>query len=195
MGIRVKSRWANADRKHSPLEAAGALAFIAWRIGSNTVLNLENENFETDTQTQRLTIISEVMAFLVHVTDRWVSETMDQEQRQRFITHYALKLADHMQTNMADFEGKGKDFRGPFIDVLNERMADYAEFSFNEGEPGYSLKRYLGDKVTACMGPRDQKWVTDQIMEIEVPEMLKALKKGVGDLTGEEQIDWDKEDK
>ena len=31
--------------------------------------------------------------------------------------------------------------------------------------------------------------------EIEVPEMLKALKKGVGDLTGDEQIDWDKEDK
>ena len=44
------------------------------------------------------------------------------KQRQRFITHYALKLADHMQTNMADFEGKGKDFRGPFIDLLNERI-------------------------------------------------------------------------
>jgi hypothetical protein len=32
------------------------------------------------------------------------------------------------------------------------------------------------------MGERDNKWVTDQVMDIEVPEALKPLRKALGDL-------------
>jgi hypothetical protein len=32
------------------------------------------------------------------------------------------------------------------------------------------------------MGPKDRKWISDQVMEIEIPEMLKTLKKGLNDL-------------
>ena len=31
----------------------------------------------------------------------------------------------------------------------------------------------------------------DQVMEIEVPEMLKSLRKGLGDLADPEKIDWE----
>jgi hypothetical protein len=191
VAIRVKSRWANKDRKHSALEAASALAFIAWRIAGNMVLNLENEGFQTETNVQRLRVMSEPLAFLAHITDRLVADTMSPEQRQTFITAYALKLADYMQENMDDLAGADKDYRKVFIDVLNERMGDYAEFSFSDGVPGYAFKRYLGDKVTESMGPRDRKWICDQVMEIEVPEMLKALNKGIGDLADPEKIDWE----
>lgn len=194
MAIRVKSRWANKDRKHSPGEAASALAFIAWRIAGNSVLNLENEGFQTDTNVQRLRVMSEILAFLVHITDRWVADAMDEEQRRVFITAYALKLADYMQENMDDLAGADKDYRTVFIEVLNERMADYAEFSFTDNEPGYAFKRYLGEKVTDSMGPKDRKWISDQVMEIEVPEMLRSLKKGVGDLTDMEKIAWTEEE-
>ena len=191
MAIRVKSRWANKDRKHSAPEAASALAFIAWRIAGNLVLNLENEGFQTDTNVQRLRVMSEALSFLVHITDRSVADTMSPEQRQTFITAYALKLADYMQENMDDLAGADKDYRKVFIDVLNERMADYAEFSYSDGEPGYAFKRYLGEKVTDAMGPKDRKWISDQVMEIEVPEMLKSLRKGLGDLADPEKIDWE----
>ncbi len=193
MAIRVKSRWANKDRKHSAQEAASALAFIAWRIAGNAVLNLENEGFQTETNVQRLRVMSEILAFLVHLTDRKVADTMSQAQRQTFITAYALKLAEYMQENMDDLAGADKDYRGVFIDVLNERMGDYADFSLSDGEPGYAFKRYLGEKVTDSMGPKDRKWISDQVMEIEVPEMLKALNKGVGDLANVDQIAWETE--
>lgn len=191
MAIRVKSRWANKDRKHSAAEAASALAFIAWRIAGNMVLNLENEGFQTETNVQRLRAMSEALSFLVHITDRQVADTMSPEQRQVFITAYALKLADYMQENMDDLAGADTDYRKVFIDVLNERMADYADFSFSEGEPGYGFRRYLGEKVTDAMGPKDRKWISDQVMEIEVPEMLKSLRKGLGDLADPEKIDWE----
>lgn len=191
MAIRVKSRWANKDRKHSAQEAASALAFIAWRIAGNMVLNLENEGFQTETNVQRLRVMSESLAFLVHITDRMLADIMTPEQRQAFITAYALKLADYMQENMDDLAGADKDYRKVFIDVLNERMGDYAEFSFGEGAPGYAFKRYLGEKVTESMGPRDRKWISDQVMEIEVPEMLKSLNKGIGDLADPEKIAWE----
>jgi hypothetical protein len=96
----------------------------------------------------------------------------------------ALKLADTYHGNRSDSEGRGTDFRPDFIELLNARMADYAEFRFEDGVPGYAFKRYLGECVTDSMGPKDRKWISDQVMEIEVPEMLKTLNKGLGDLFG-----------
>lgn len=113
-----------------------------------------------------------------------VHDSMNDEERQRFIVELALKTADTYHDNRVDSEGRGKDFRQPFIEVLNTRMADYAEFLFENGEPGYGFKRYLGEQITNSMGPKDRKWISDQVMEIEVPDMMKTLKKGLKDLFG-----------
>lgn len=180
--MRIRSRWRDRKKERSLEEVAGALAFIEWRIAGQALLDLENEGFQTDTQLQRLEVLRELCAFLIHVTDRLVHERMDDAERQRFIVALALKLADTWHDNRVDVEGRGQDFRPLFVDVLNRRMADYAEFRFEAGEPGYAMKRYLGECVTETMGPRDRKWISDQVMEIEVPEMLKTLNKGLKDL-------------
>jgi hypothetical protein len=163
-------------------EIAGALAFIEWRIAGQALLNLENEGFQTDTQAQRLDVLQELCAFLIHVTDRLTHESLDEEQRQRFIVELALKTADHYHDNRIDSKQGDLDFRGMFIDTLNLRMADYAEFRFPEGEPGYAFNRYLGERITNTMGERDRKWISAQVIDIEIPEMLKTLKKGLKDL-------------
>lgn len=180
--VRIRSRWKDKARERSLEEIGAALAFIEWRIASQALLNLENEGFQTDTQLQRLEVLEEICAFLIHVTDRLVHDSLSEEQRQRFIVALALKIADTYHDNRVDSEGRGQDYRQPFIQGLNQRMADYAEFKFENGEPGYAFKRYLGECVTNRMGPRDRKWISDQVMEIEVPEMLKTLEKGVRDL-------------
>jgi hypothetical protein len=177
--VRVKSRWQDKDKQRSLEEVAGALAFIEWRIAGAALLNLENEGFQTDSQSQRLDVLQELCAFLIHVSDRLMHATMDDEQRQRFIVALARKVADTYQDNRSDAEGRGEDFRQAFIDTLNARMADYADFRFEDGEPGYACKRYLGERVTNSMGPKDGKWISDQVMEVEIPEMLKTLQKGV----------------
>jgi len=180
--VRIRSRWKDKGRERSLEDVAGALAFIEWRIAGGALLNLENEGFPTDPQLQRLEVLEELCSFLVHVTDRLVHESLDDEGRQRFIIALALKLADTYHDNRVDAQGRGQDFRQPFIDKLNVRMGDYADFRFDDGEPGYAFKRYLGECVTNSMGPKDRKWISDQVMEIEVPEMLKTLKKGLKDL-------------
>ncbi len=180
--MRVKSHWNVKGKQRSLEEVAGALAFIEWRIAGNSVLSLENEGFETTTNRQRLDVFQELTAFLIHVTDRLVHESMQEEERQKFIVGLALKMADFYHDNRVDAEGRGKDYRQPYIEILNQRLADYAEFSFEEGEPGYAFKRYLGEAVTKVMGQKDSKWITDQVMEIEVPKMLEPLKKGLRDL-------------
>lgn len=177
--MRIRNRWNDKGRKRSLEEIGGALAFIEWRIAGQALLNLENEGFQTDTQAQRLDVLQEICAFLIHVTDRLVHEDMGDEERQRFIVALALKLADTYHDNRVDSDGRGKDFRQPFIDTLNSRMSEYAEFSFADEAPGYAFKRYLGERVTDTMGPRDRKWICDHVMEIEIPEMLKTLNKGL----------------
>jgi len=182
--VRIRSRWNDKKKERSLEEVAGALAFIEWRIAGNALLNLENEGFQTDTQLQRLAVLQELCAFLVHVTDRLVHDTMVEEERQRFIVALALKMADTYHDNRRDTDSSGEDFRQPFVETLNARMADYAEFSFADRKPGYRFKRYLGEAVTATMGARDNKWISDQVMEIEIPDMLKTLEKGLKDLLG-----------
>lgn len=179
--MRIRSKWNARSKARSLEEVAGALAFIEWRIAGQTLLNLENEGFQTDTQGQRLDVLQELCAFLIHVTDRMTHESMDEEERQRFIVALALKTADHYHDNRIDTEGD-QDFRRAFIDTLNLRMADYAEFRFVDGEPGYSSRRYLGDRITNTMGERDRKWISSQVMDIEIPDMLVTLKKGLTDL-------------
>jgi len=179
--VRVKSKWSNKGRARTLEEIGGAAAFILWRIAQQGLLNLENENFQTDTRAQRIDVITEFLAFLVHLADRMKAEALDANERQKFITSLAQHLASQVQENRSDAQGKG-DYRKPFIDLLNARAADYAEFPMPDGEPGYAMKRYFGDSVRAVIGEKDNKWVTDQVMEIEVPETLAPLKKALREL-------------
>ena len=181
--MRVKSRWSKKDKTRSVDETAGALAFITWRIAANHVLHLENEGFQTDTQQQRLDVIAEFLAFLIHVTDRLVYGHLSDEDRQALISAYALRMADTFAGNVKDVAGASDgDPRGGFIETLNQRMSDYAEMSFADGQPGFNLLAFFGEKVAGVMGPKDNRWIQDQIMEIEAPEALKPLKKALRDL-------------
>ena len=110
--VRVKSKWSNKGRERTLDEVGSAVAFILWRISQQGLLNLENEGFQTDTRSQRMDVIAEFLAFLLHLTDRKKAEALDANERQEFITSLAQHLANTMQENRADAEGKG-DYRGP----------------------------------------------------------------------------------
>ena len=179
--MRVKSKWNKKDKVHTLDEIGGAAAFILWRIAQQGLLNLENEGFQTDTRAQRIDVISEFLAFLVHLVDRMKAEVFDDTERQAFISSLARHLANQVQENRTDAQGKD-DYRKPFIDLLNTRAADYAECPMPDAEPGYAMKRYFGESVRAVMGEKDNQWVTDQVMEIEVPEALPPLKKALREL-------------
>ena len=177
--MRMRTKWHNKERQVTAEEKANTMAFISWRIAMAMVLNLENENFQTDTQKQRMDIIQEIVAFLVSVTDRLVVEQMSQEERAELITKMALKLASTFQENCEDLIERDRDYKSSFIEVMNKRLNAYAECSWDEEKdmPGYQYKRDFGDFVSRQMGEKDNKWITEHVMEIEVPEAMENLRK------------------
>lgn len=180
--MRVKSRWHNKGKEHTVEDTASALAFIAWRIAQDTVLHMENEDYQTDTLKQRLDVIFETVAFLIHVSDRLTYESLDEDERTRFITAMGLNTLRQMRTNLNDYGMTGEQVDAEYLPLLNQRMADYAEFAFDEGQPSFNMRRYLGERITEKMGARDNKWVSQQVMDIEVPMAMENLHKGLDNL-------------
>jgi len=187
--VRIRSKWSAKNRDRTPEEIAGVIGFIAWRICAQAVLDLENNDFQTDTQVQRLAIIWEFAAFLIHVTDRMMFDRMDEEERAVFISAMAKAMAKTMQDNMEDFLGNG-EYKPDLINTLNLRMNEYAKFSYSdESGPSFPMLRYFGESVTAVMGERQKKWVTTQIIDIEAPDAIKTLKRGIANLLPEEEVE------
>lgn len=186
--MRIRSKWSAKNRDRTPEEIAGVVGFIAWRICTQAVLELENNNFQTDTQVQRLAIIWEFAAFLIHITDRMMFDRMDEEERAVFISAMAKAMAQTMQDNMEDFLGNGY-YKPDLINTLNLRMNEYSKFGYSEESgPSFPMLRYFGECVTTVIGERQKKWVTTQIIDIEAPDAITTLKRGIANLLPEEEL-------
>ena len=183
MRIRMKTKWNKQEREVSLEDTVSVLAFNAWKIGMQTLLEIEHENFQTDTQMQRVAVMEEIMSFMVHILDRLSYGIMDDEDRAKLVSTFAIKLSDHIQDNARDFAGPG-DYRNPFINKLNERMDDYSQTTWGKvgQEPGFSMSLAFGNFIADSLGPRDRKWALDYIQRVLMPEMLEAYKKILGRL-------------
>lgn len=182
MALRIKSRWHDDGTARSLEEIAGALAFIAWRLALDKAITLHGENFVYESDRQRLDVIQEYLYFEIQVIDRIAHEMLDQAQRRTLITNLALRLAGHMQENAEEMLGPA-DYGKPFIQGLNERGADYAEFGFTEDGPSYPFLRHLGYEVQGIMGDRgENRWVIDQVMDRDGPEVANRLRRATLDL-------------
>jgi len=180
MRIRIKTKWSKEEREVSLEDAVSVLAFNSWKIGMQTLLEIENEDFQIDTQQQRIAVIEEVMAFMVQALDRIVHETISDEDRGALISTYANKLSDHVQDNARDFSGPA-DYRTPFIDKLNQRFEGYAETKWDDlnHQPGFSMGRQFGVYISKVLGPKDQKWALDYIQQVLMPDFYALFKKTV----------------
>jgi hypothetical protein len=179
---RIKSRWRDTGREHSLDEVAGALAYISWKVALESAKDLHREGYEYISDPQRVSVIAELVAFLVQCADRLAFETLEDEDRDLLVNALARRLADQVQDNLTDLFGPG-DYRGPFIDTLNERLADYSELTFADGKPGYDLLRFLGSRILKIMGEtQTNRWVIDQIMDRSGPEAFHHLRKSLHEL-------------
>lgn len=188
MAIRIKSHWlAEKSNPEDPktLQANGeALAFIAWRLAMDKARNLHGERFDYENDGQRMAVIAEYVAFMVQVADRLVYDYLSTNARTQFITALAQKLAQHFQDNLPDFFGQA-DYITPFINTLNQRLEEYSEFEFRDGQPGYAFLRYFGEKVQAIMGDsQTNRWVINQVMERDAAEVLRQFRPALYNLFG-----------
>ena len=176
--MRIKSKWNKRAKPQSIEEIAKAVSFISWQIATNSLLELENSGYETNNQIQRLKIIQEFLVFLLQVADRLVYEKLNTDQRRIFITTLALHVADTLVDNQKDFgDFTGKD---AFIDLLNQCSEDYSELNFNNGEAGFDFLRYFGERIAIVI--QDNHFVSQQIVDIEGPDIVAKLQKGISGL-------------
>ena len=180
MRIRIKTKWSKEEREVSVEDAVSVLAFNSWKIGMQTLLEIENEDFQIDTQVQRIEVMEEIMAFMVQALDRIVHDNLNEEDRGVLISLYAQKLADHVQDNARDFGGPG-DYRTPFITKLNKRLEDYSDTKWNDerDEPAFSMGIEFGINISNVLGPKDRKWALDYIQQVLMPEFYNLFKKTI----------------
>ncbi len=195
---RIKDRWHNStpenDRRQVLNEKtledqASALAFIIWRQGLNGAINLHAEDFRYDDDHQRVGVISELLAFQIQLADRLSHSFLSDDERSTLITALCGRVADQIQDNLSDIAGPG-EYRPPFIALLNRRFEDYSRFSSSGPAPGYESLRYLGNQVLQLMGEdQTNRWVMDQVIDIDAPGIAKQLSRSLFRLFGWEQPD------
>ena len=186
---RLRTRWTDKERARSIKDVASAMSVNLWKIASEALLNLENEGFETTTNAQRLEIITEFAAFLVHMADRLLYADYSEEDRGRFVTALALDVIRIIEDNKRDVVGPGA-YRQDLIDAMNQRLEEYAEYPFDEKEgPGFGMRRRLGERVRDRMGARDRKWIPDYVIDREAPQAYAALRRALKNLLAGRIVD------
>jgi hypothetical protein len=186
MAIRVKSKWHKTENERSPQQAASVVASLIWRIGEERTTHMQQDKFEVSSMEQGFAMLREYLAFFIQHTDRFLYPRVDDEYRAAMVNAMAKRIAEIWEDNLNQYLGQREEgYQQRFIEFLNERLSDYAGFDYQDGEPAYPCRRYLGASILEYMPKRDRSWTIDQVVEIEIPSALLLLKKGLDGLFAE----------
>lgn len=171
----VKTRWRKKGAR-TLAERAGVIGANVWKISLEIFKHMEKEEFRFGSDRLVTDVMAEFIAFLLQLADRAVYGRLSDADRATLIGEAARHLAATMENNQLDLLGAG-EYRKPFIDLLNARFEEYAGFDYPGGEPGFPCLRFFAAKVSDVMAVSNNKWVVEQIMDIEAPEMVRLIKK------------------
>lgn len=178
---RTRNKWKQSGKQRSTNENSTALGYIVWQLALNAAKKLHTEDFRYDDDNQRIRVIEEYLAFLVHVADRLTFETLQKGERTVFISGVAQATARHLQRNKEEIT-EGVNHDAEFLDLVNQRSLEFGCCSFRN-EPGYTMLRALGAHIQDIMGSdQTNKWVIDQVMEIDGPDLCLQLSGSLNNL-------------
>ena len=194
MAVRIKSKWHRSKRSRRNIvgssqpktveDLAGVVAFNIWKIAKDIFTHMENEGFRFAEDRQVTDIMIELIAFMIQIADRMVYGRLAEDERAKFVTALAKHLGQSMLENQLELLGPG-DYLPAYIETLNNRFGEYAECTYTQEEgPGYAFRRLLGDYISRIMASSDNKWVVEQIMDIEAPKAVNTLRRLVTDVVG-----------
>lgn len=173
--VLVKTRWRKKGER-TLADRAGVIGANVWKIALEIFKHMEREGFRFGSDRVVTDVLTEFIAFLVQLVDRIVYEKLSEADRTTLIGEVARHLAATMENNQQDLFGPG-EYRNPFIDLLNARFEEYAEFSSSAGAPSYPCLIFFAAKVSDAMSAGDNRWVVEQVIEIEAPEMVRVVGK------------------
>ena len=178
--IRIKTTWFRKDAGRAEDETASVLALTFWKLASKAVDDISKADYDIVNPGRGFGIIAEMGAFILHITDRMLSDRVDEERRTALIGAAGVKLGEFMASNIRDLlndDTDKRDYQGEFLDFLNRRTEDYETFDFPPDEPNYAIKRYLANVMRERMEAHDQTWIIDQVIEFQAPEAIENVAK------------------
>lgn len=161
----------------SDAELANALSAVCWRMALNAAKNLHQQDFDYSSDDQRIGVIREYLFFFIHCADRIMHSRLDDLDRAGFVTALALDCRRHYIENAQELFGRTTN-TDDFIPTLNAVAAAYSPLTFRDEEPGFDMYRTLGSRIQTIMGvSQTNKWIQDQVMEIDGPEAWEIFAK------------------
>lgn len=171
--MRIKSKWHDSSSK-SIKDIATALSFNTWRLTKNSLEDLINEAFVIE-KDKVFDVIVEYACFIIQCIDRLSYPVLSNSDRTSLITYLVEQVALYYQENKAE-RIKDGNYQKEFVAIYNQRAKDYANFGFDKSGPDYSFYRYFGEQIKNATTAADEKWIAQQMIEIQAPKAFKILK-------------------
>jgi hypothetical protein len=186
MAVRIRSRFHAGGRERTLAELASVVAALSWKLAIDSIRRMREAQFDIDIGRPYFDYVVETMAFHAHYADRVAFDKLEAEQRAEFTSALAQRAAGFIEDNagMLLTATEPGACRRHFLDVFNAAGADYAEYGVDEKGPDFGFRRAYAARVRAGLPEKDRNWVYDQVMEIEAPEGVQAIRKTLDGLFG-----------
>lgn len=193
MAVRLKSKWHRSKRSERNRKGSGrpktfadlasVIAMNIWKLAKEAFQRMEKEGFRFREDQQAIGFLSELLIYQIHIVDRMVFSKVTEQEREDFINGLAKRLAEELQENQIDLFGAG-EYVPAFIELMNDRCANYAVCEFGSEGPGYEFTRYLAQNISEIMKESDDKWVKEQVMDVEAPEIVERIMRVAEEVLG-----------
>jgi len=193
MAVRLKTRWHRSKRSERNRKGSSApkkledlssvIAINIWKLAKEAFVHMEKEGFRFREDQQAISFISEFIIYQLHIADRLLFGVVTEDERKAFMNATARYLTESVVDNQTDLMGPG-DYAMQFTALMNDRMSNYAECDFRDGQPGYDFTRYLARNIADIMQVTDEKWVIEQVIDIEAPAVVEKIIPAVTDVLG-----------
>jgi len=187
MAVRIRSRF-HTEGQRSAATLASVVAVLGWKLAIESIKRMRKADYDIDIGRQYFDFVCEFMIFMAMAADRVAYAKLDGDKRVEFTSAMARRMAEIMEDNNEMLLGEAQpgECQRHFIDLFNRRSADYAEFDYGPDGPDFGFKRYFAACLREGLPEKDRLWAVDQVMDIEVPDALKALDKTLAGLFGDE---------
>ena len=159
-----------------------------WTTLNNGYLGSRNDEERSEMRyVMRIAEFSESSNLWTQIALSGITGEYISQKRQELIIALAKQSADYYHENKGERIGPGDHWQ-EFIQTYNARSQDYSDYEFKDGEPNYLFMRYFAEKIQQAMTAADEKWIVQQMCEIQAPKAFKALNKSVKELVSVQQI-------
>ena len=179
MAVRIRSRFHAAGRERSPAELASVIAALGWKLAIDAIRRMREAQYEIDVGRTYFEFVSEYLCFVAHAADRMAFARLDAAAREAFTVALVRRSAQFVEDNreMRIEPLAAGDSAAAFVDRYNRRGEDYAACDFGDDGPDFGFRRVFAAGMQELLPEKDRLWAIDQVMDIEVPEAVKALRR------------------